>query len=118
MWLAGAFASTLIIIVGLTIVETTVLYIQYYCTTSHKLIETHLVNKGKTKTMSDEQTDSSLEIKNGLAVEEEIDIDDNISCQTDAITVIASNKRISAVSHIRNSSFEQIDIATRIDDVF
>ena len=55
--------------------------------------------KDKTKTMSVEQTDSSLEIKYGLGNEKEIEIDDNISCQTDAITVIASNKSIATVSH-------------------
>ena len=51
-------------------------------------------------------TVSSLEIEKRW-VEEEIDTDDNISCQTGAATVVASNKLIATVSHYWNSSFEQ-----------
>jgi hypothetical protein len=63
--------------------------------------------------MSACDTVSSDEIKTRWADEEEIDVDDNISCQTGATTVVASNKRIATVRHFWNSSFEQTEMAAR-----
>ena len=60
--------------------------------------------------MSDlHSTVSSLEIEKRWVVEGELDGDDNISCETGAATVLASNKRTTnaTVSHVWNSSLEQ-----------
>jgi hypothetical protein len=68
---------------------------------------------GSQTTMNACDTVSSGEIKTRWVVEEEIDIDDNISCQTGATTVVASNKRIATVRHFWNSSFEPTEITAR-----